>query len=184
MFRIVSLSSFRSLALYTQQQLYVGHSGYADNLLAGSGWNCRQIPRYPCTGTGNNGSQCYFKMGTSRYPSQDNTRTYYSQHRHMDIILFHRQLAHIDNSYRSDVWLTVNRNYAWIRKTNQMSLFVFCISLLIVAQHVSGSHVPIIRSLRLRDVIALCWYVPWLQEGGQVRLAGSASMDALPTNRS
>jgi len=34
----------------------------------------------------------------------------------------------------------------------------------------------------LRDVIALCWYVLWLQEGGQVRLAGSASMDALPTN--
>ena len=33
-----------------------------------------------------------------------------------------------------------------IRKTNQMSLFVFFISLLIVAQHVSGNHVPIIRS--------------------------------------
>ena len=29
----------------------------------------------------------------------------------------------------------------------------------------------------MRDVIALCWYVPWLQEGGQVRLVGSASMD-------
>ena len=57
-----------------------------------------------------------------------------------------------------------------------MSLFVFFISLRIVAQHISGSHVPIIRSWRLRDVIALCWYVPWLQEGGQVRLAGSASL--------
>ena len=34
----------------------------------------------------------------------------------------------------------------WIRKTNYMSLFVFFISLLIVAQHVSGNHVPIIRS--------------------------------------
>jgi hypothetical protein len=54
---------------------------------------------------------------------------------------------------------------------------VFFISLLIVAQHVSGNHVPIIRSWRLRDVIASCWYVLWLQEGGQVRLAGSASMD-------
>ena len=41
-----------------------------------------------------------------------------------------------------------------------MSLFVFFISHLIVAQHVSGNHVPIIRSSRLRDVIALCWYVP------------------------
>jgi len=29
----------------------------------------------------------------------------------------------------------------------------------------------------MRDVIALCWYVPWLQEGCQVRLVGSASMD-------
>ena len=58
-----------------------------------------------------------------------------------------------------------------------MPLFVFFISLLIVAQHVSGNHVPIIRSSRLRDVIALCWYVPWLREGGQVRLVGSASMD-------
>ena len=52
-----------------------------------------------------------------------------------------------------------------------MSLFVYFISLLIVAQHVSGNHVPIIRSWRLRDVIALCWYAPWLQEGCQVRLA-------------
>ena len=58
-----------------------------------------------------------------------------------------------------------------------MSLFVFIISLLIVAQHVSGNHVPIIKSWQLRDVIALCWYVPWLQEGGQVGLVGSASMD-------
>ena len=46
----------------------------------------------------------------------------------------------------SDVWLTVHRNSVWIRKTNWMSIFVFFISLLIVAQHVSGNHVPIIRS--------------------------------------
>jgi hypothetical protein len=56
-----------------------------------------------------------------------------------------------------------------------MSLFVFCISLLIVSQHVSGNHVPIIRSWWLRDVTASCWYVPWLREGCQVPLAGSAS---------
>ena len=36
----------------------------------------------------------------------------------------------------------------------------------------------------MRDIIASCWYVPSLQEGGQVRLVGSASMDALPANRS
>jgi hypothetical protein len=47
-----------------------------------------------------------------------------------------------------------------------------------------ANHVPIIRSWQLRDVIASCWYVPWLREGCQVRLAGSASMDALPANRS
>ena len=58
-----------------------------------------------------------------------------------------------------------------------MSLFVFFICLLIVAQHVSGNHVPIIRSRRLRDIIASCWYVPWLQGGCQDRLAGSASVD-------
>ena len=34
----------------------------------------------------------------------------------------------------------------WIRKINQISLFVLFISLLIVAQHVSGNHVLIIRS--------------------------------------
>ena len=63
-------------------------------------------------------------------------------------------------------------------KKNQLDVtFLFFISLLIVAQHVSGNHVPIIRSWRLRDVVALCWYVPWLQEGCQDRLAGSASMD-------
>jgi len=28
----------------------------------------------------------------------------------------------------------------------------------------------------MRDIIALCWYVPWLQGGCQDRLAGSASI--------
>ena len=40
----------------------------------------------------------------------------------------------------------MNLQEVWIRKTNYMSLFVFFISLLIVAQHVSDNHVPIIRS--------------------------------------
>ena len=56
-----------------------------------------------------------------------------------------------------------------------MSHFVSLISILIVPQHVSSNQVPIIRSWQLRDVIALCWYVPRLQGGGQDRLAGSAS---------
>ena len=48
---------------------------------------------------------------------------------------------HGTNSELRDV-----KNCVWIRKINQMSLFVFFISLLIVAQHVSGNHVHIIRS--------------------------------------
>jgi len=52
-------------------------------------------------------------------------------------------------------------------------------SFLLVAQHVSGNHVPNIRSWRLRDVIDLCWYLPWLHGGGQDRLAGSASTSLL-----
>ena len=31
----------------------------------------------------------------------------------------------------------------------------------------------------MRDFIALCWYVPWLREGCQDRLAGSASTSFL-----
>ena len=41
---------------------------------------------------------------------------------------------------------TENIKAVCIRKTNQMSLFVYFISLLIVAQHDLGNHVPIIRS--------------------------------------
>jgi hypothetical protein len=37
-------------------------------------------------------------------------------------------------------------------------------SLLLVAQHDSGNHVPIIRSGRLRDVLDLRWYVTWLRD--------------------
>ena len=96
-------------------------------------------------------------------------------------IVYYRQQKTV--IYQSDVWLTVHRNSVWIRKTNWKSLFVFFISLLIVAQHVSGNHVPTIRSWRLRDVIASCWYVPWLQGGCQVRLAVSASMDGFVAQR-
>ena len=31
----------------------------------------------------------------------------------------------------------------------------------------------------MRDFIALCWYVPWLREGCQDRLAGSVSTSLL-----
>jgi len=71
-----------------------------------------------------------------------------------------------------------NKDKLCVNKKNQLDVtFVFFISLLLVAQHVSGNNVPIIRSWRLRDIVASCWYVPWLQEGCQDRLAGSASMD-------
>ena len=80
--------------------------------------------------------------------------------------------------------LIIQYHVVSVDKKNQLGVTcVFFISLLLVAQHVSGNRVPIIRSWRQRDVIASCWYVPWLQEGGQDRLAGSASMDAPTTNR-
>ena len=46
-----------------------------------------------------------------------------------------------------------------VDKKNQLDVtFVLSfISLLQVAQHVSGNHVPIFRSWRLRNVIATCW---------------------------
>ena len=44
-----------------------------------------------------------------------------------------RLKANIEYLFTSDVRLTVHRNSVWIRKTNWMSLFVFFISLLIVA---------------------------------------------------
>jgi len=50
---------------------------------------------------------------------------------------------------------------------------------LLVAQHDSGNHVPIIRSLLLRDFVSLCCYLPWLHGGGHDRLAGSASSSLL-----
>ena len=50
------------------------------------------------------------------------------------------------NNYRIIIFRLPTSRPVWIRKTNQMSLFVFFISLPIVAQHVSGNHVPIIRS--------------------------------------
>ena len=68
----------------------------------------------------------------------------------------------------------------WLREGCQDRLAVSVSnSFLLVAQHVSGNHVPIIRSWRLRDVIKLCWYLPWLHGGVQDRLAGSASTSLL-----
>ena len=52
-----------------------------------------------------------------------------------------------------------------VDKKNQLDVTFCILSLLLVAQHVSGNHVSIIRSWRLRDIIA-------------------SSMDALPANRS
>ena len=48
--------------------------------------------------------------------------------------------------HKSDVWLTVHRNSVWIKKNQLDVICVFFISLLLVAQHVSGNHVSIIRS--------------------------------------
>ena len=55
----------------------------------------------------------------------------------------HTKINH--NVYKFDVWLTVHRNSVWMNKNQLDVIFVFFISLLLVAQHVSGNHVPIIR---------------------------------------
>ena len=62
------------------------------------------------------------------------------------------------NSVNSDVWLTVHRNSVWIRSQLDVTFVLSFISLLQVAQHVSGNHVPIFRSWRLRNFIATFWY--------------------------
>ena len=46
----------------------------------------------------------------------------------------------------SDVWLTVHRNSVWIRNQLDVAFVLSFISLLQIAQHVSGNHVPIFRS--------------------------------------
>jgi hypothetical protein len=44
------------------------------------------------------------------------------------------------------------------KKPTNVTFVLSFISLLQVVQHVSGKHVPIFRSWRLRNVIATCWY--------------------------
>ena len=48
--------------------------------------------------------------------------------------------------YVSDVWLNVHRNSVLIRNQLVITFVLSFISLLQVAQHVSGNHVPIFRS--------------------------------------
>jgi len=48
--------------------------------------------------------------------------------------------------------------WVWIRNQLDVTYVLSFISPLQVAQHVSGNHVPIFRSWRLRSVIATCWY--------------------------
>ena len=47
---------------------------------------------------------------------------------------------------KSDVWLTVHRNRVWKRNQLDVTFVLSFITPLQVAQHVSGNHVPIIRS--------------------------------------
>jgi len=50
------------------------------------------------------------------------------------------------NKCETDVWLTVHRNSVWIRNQLDVTFVLYFISLLQVAQHVSGNHVPVFRS--------------------------------------
>jgi len=57
-----------------------------------------------------------------------------------------------------DVWLTVHCHSMWIRNQLDITFVLSFISTLKVAEHVSGNHVPIIRSWRMSSVTAKCWY--------------------------
>jgi len=69
----------------------------------------------------------------------------------------------------SDVWLTVHRDSVWIRNqldvTFVLSFVLSFVSPLQVSLHVSGNHVPIFRSWRLRTVIATFWYCALTMSG-------------------
>ena len=54
----------------------------------------------------------------------------------------HKEVA----ACKSDVRLTVHRNSAWVRNQLDVTYVLSFISLLQVALHVSGNHVPIFRS--------------------------------------
>jgi hypothetical protein len=57
--------------------------------------------------------------------------------------------------------LSEKQSYSCVDKKYQLDVtFVFFISLLLLAQHVSGNHVPIISSWRLRDVMFVLTH-PW-----------------------
>jgi hypothetical protein len=54
---------------------------------------------------------------------------------------------------------TINTShFVWVRNQLDVTYVLSFISPLQAAQHVSGNHVPIFRSWRLRSVIATCWY--------------------------
>jgi len=95
---------------------------------------------------------------------------------------YHRAVQPVASRYTADWAIPAHRLtqelIVWIRNQLDVTNVLSFISLLIVAQHVSGNHVPIFRSWRLPSVIVTCWYVPWLQEGCQNRLEGSVSIEA------
>jgi len=51
-----------------------------------------------------------------------------------------------DKRFTANVWFTVHRHSVWIRNQLDVTFVLSFISLLQVAQHVSGNHVPIFRS--------------------------------------
>jgi hypothetical protein len=76
---------------------------------------------------------------------------------------------------KSDVWLTVHRNSVWIRNHLDVTFVLSFISLLQIAQHVSGNHVPIFRSWRLHCFIAMCWYCA-VKMSGVIQICLSVSV--------
>ena len=56
------------------------------------------------------------------------------------------------------ILLILHHNSVWIRNQLDVTFVLSFISVLQVAQHVSGNHLPMFRRWRLHNVIATCWY--------------------------
>jgi len=83
----------------------------------------------------------------------------------------------VNDLRRSDVWLTVHRNSVWIR--NQLDV-TLCYTLFLLYKLLNMFRATIYPSSGADDCVVLSpcvGVVPWLQEGGQNRLAGSLSIE-------
>jgi len=72
----------------------------------------------------------------------------------IDKYMSQNKVVIVKNQYVRCLWLN---DSVWIRNQLDVTFMLSFISPSQFAQHVSGNHVPIFRSWRLRSVIAMCW---------------------------